>query len=133
MVSWRNEEPVAKAFVVCRNGEEIDTLVASVTCYRDMFHGVAVYSVYTVDVEGHKSPLGIPARCPAGNADREAPVIVINSPVTSVMKELRCISGFLWLKTACPKLYPEHFTIGNREIKYGKSCRLNAGSELSSH
>jgi len=86
LVSWRNEEPAAKAFVVCRNGEEIDTLAAGVTCYRDMFHGVAVYSVYTVDVEGHKSPLGIPARCPAGNADREAPVIVINSPVTSVMK-----------------------------------------------
>ena len=72
--------------MVCRNGEEIDTLASDVNCYQDKFHGAASYTVYAVDIEGHKSPLGIPADCLAGSADREAPVIVINSPLTSIME-----------------------------------------------
>lgn len=85
-ISWRNEEPAVSSFVVCRNGEEIDTLASDVNCYQDKFHGAASYTVYAVDIEGHKSPLGIPADCLAGSADREAPVIVINSPLTSIME-----------------------------------------------
>ena len=59
---------------------------SDVNCYQDKFHGAASYTVYAVDIEGHKSPLGIPADCLAGSADREAPVIVINSPLTSIME-----------------------------------------------
>lgn len=86
LITWRNEDPGTEYFVVCRNGEEIASVPVGTLRYTDNFSGKALYSVYTVDTDGNKSPSGIPASCLAGNADNEAPVIVIPSPVTSVAK-----------------------------------------------
>ena len=86
LITWRNEEPGTEYFVVCRNGEEIASVPVGTTRYDDIFNGEALYSVYTVDTDGNKSPLGIPTACLAGGADNEAPVIVIPSPITSVTR-----------------------------------------------
>ena len=119
--------------MVCRNGEEIDTLASDVNCYQDKFHGAASYTVYAVDIEGHKSPLGIPADCLAGSADREAPVIVINSPLTSIMEGTPLHIRFQSLKIGYRNLYPGYFTIGEQERKCGKKYHLSTGPEVSSH
>lgn len=86
LITWRNEEPGTDYFVVCRNNEEIASVPVGITRYTDSFNGKASYSVYTVDTDGNKSPLGIPTSCLAGNADNEAPIIVIPSPLTSVAR-----------------------------------------------
>lgn len=83
-ISWQNEDPATERFVVCRNGEEIATLPAHVTTYKDVFDGKAVYSLYVVDTDGHQSPRGIPSTCWAGASDRGAPVVILTSPVTSL-------------------------------------------------
>lgn len=86
LVTWRNEEPGTAYFVVCRNGKEIASVPRETTRHLDNFNEKASYSVYAVDTDGNKSPLGIPASCWAGSADNEAPIIIIPSAVTSVAK-----------------------------------------------
>lgn len=84
LVTWRNEEPGADIFVVCRDGKEIASLPISANQYVDTFNGKASYTVYVIDTDGNRSLPSIPYYCLAGDADNEAPVIVNPSPVTSV-------------------------------------------------
>lgn len=84
LVTWRNEEPGADIFVVCRDGKEIASLPVSANQYVDTFNGKASYTVYVIDTDGNRSLPSIPYYCLAGDADNEAPVIVNPSPVTSV-------------------------------------------------
>ena len=86
VVTWKNEEPGAEYFVVCRNGEELATLPVDVLSYKDNFDGKASYSVYVIDSDGNKSVPGIPYSCLAGDADSVPPTIIVTSPVTSVFK-----------------------------------------------
>ena len=85
-ISWRNEEPAVSSFVVCRNGEEIDTLASDVNCYQDKFHGAASYTVYVVDIEGHKALWEyLPIVWP-GVLTGKLRLLWINSPLTSIME-----------------------------------------------
>lgn len=86
IITWKNEEPGAEFFVVCRNGKELATLPIDTLSYKDNYNGQASYSVYVIDTDGNKSTMGIPYSCLAGNADNTAPVIIVTSPVTSIFK-----------------------------------------------
>ena len=44
LVTWRNEEPGADIFVVCRDGKEIASLPISANQYVDTFNGKASYN-----------------------------------------------------------------------------------------
>ena len=84
LVTWRNEEPGADIFVVCRDGKEIASVPVSANQYVDTFNGKASYTVYVIDTDGNRSLASIPSYCLAGDADDEAPIIINPSPVTSV-------------------------------------------------
>ena len=86
IVSWRNEEPGLEHFVVCRDGVEIASVPADVTSFADQFDGKATYSVYVVDTDGNRSPLGIPSTCMAGNSDVESPILIVTSPLSTIVK-----------------------------------------------
>lgn len=85
VISWLNEDPATKNFVIYRNGIEIATVSASVTNYHDQYDGLASYTVLVIDTDGQRSPKGIPSTCQAGSSDQIAPVIVFTSPATSLM------------------------------------------------
>lgn len=86
IITWKNEEPGAAFFVVCRNGEELATLPANSLSYKDNYNGKASYSVYVIDTDGNRSVMGISCSCLAGNADNVSPAIIVTSPITSIFK-----------------------------------------------
>ena len=63
LVTWRNEEPGADIFVVCRDGKEIASLPISANQYVDTFNGKASYTVYVIDTDGNRSLASIPYYC----------------------------------------------------------------------
>lgn len=77
--------------------------------------------------------LGIPADCLAGSADREAPVIVINSPLTSIMEGTPLHIRFSVVENRLPEFVSGIFHYRRTGEKVWKKYHLSTGPEVSSH
>jgi hypothetical protein len=85
IITWKNEEPNAVGFNVSRDGRKLNrTPLHFLThSFTDKGSGTFHYAVTAVNSEGIESPGSVPTACPAGNADRTPPRIVLISPPTS--------------------------------------------------
>ena len=94
IIRWEDDFQVARSYDILRNGKKINKLPIWSSGrwgqFEDTFDGKAIYQVTARGVinnwwqteEGNRS---IPMSCLAGNADRQAPHIVVISPPKSVL------------------------------------------------
>lgn len=86
VISWKNQEPAIDYFKIYRNKQEIGTAKGTARTFHDTFDGEASYSVLSIDTDGNASLHGIPDQCFAGGADVEPPLIILTSPITSIIE-----------------------------------------------
>ena len=84
VITWRNEERDVTGFHVYRDGQKLtsEPLDATAARFEEKFNGVCSYRVSALNARGEESPLSVKAAVAAGQADREAPRVVVISPPT---------------------------------------------------
>lgn len=84
---WQTDNPNIRGFFIYRDGKKINTelLPAHARQYEDKADGQHAYEVHPVCWGNDAELPSISVPCLAGNADKEAPQIVVISPPTSVL------------------------------------------------
>jgi hypothetical protein len=87
LIQWRNPQVNVVAFNVYRDGEKINDvpLGAGTRSYTDRADGVFEYTVTAIGDGAAESPHSVAYKCLAGDADDEAPLVVVISEPVSVM------------------------------------------------
>lgn len=85
VITWANEETNILGFNVYRGTTKLNTslLGSTVTSYSDSANGTYSYTVTAVNTASQESPKSVPSVCKAGNADTDAPNVVVVSAPTS--------------------------------------------------
>lgn len=95
ILRWQDDYQSAASYHIYRNGQRITKLPVWASgdggVYEDVFDGAAVYQIQSNSKPGawqdrSESPLSVPARCLAGNADTTPPQIVVISPPRSALR-----------------------------------------------
>jgi Carbohydrate binding module (family 6)/Glycosyl hydrolase family 67 N-terminus len=86
VIYWSNNEPNCKGFHIYADGKKINSklLSSSDSSFTHGANGFIKYHVTVVSADGTESELSPSVQCYTGNADTEAPRIVIVSPPSSV-------------------------------------------------
>ncbi|AQQ70598.1 Arabinoxylan arabinofuranohydrolase precursor [Limihaloglobus sulfuriphilus] len=86
LIQWRNRQDNVIAFNVYRDGEKVNEvpLGADTRSYTDRADGVFEYTVTAIGDAAAESPHSVASKCLAGDADDEAPLVVVISEPVSV-------------------------------------------------
>lgn len=88
VITWKNEEGSIQGFNVYRGAIKLNgsLLSAATISYTDTVNGTYSYTVTAVNTGGQESSKSVPSSCKAGNADTDAPnVVVISAPTSSAV------------------------------------------------
>ncbi len=94
LITWKNEEKNAKGFNIYRDSVKInDEMINAETLNLvDKSNGDFEYTVTAIDKNGKESPRSVPAKCSAGDADNNSPlVVVISEPISAAKGQSRDI------------------------------------------
>jgi len=86
-LSWTNNEPELSGTEVYRNGEKIAEVNKDKNQFKDIFHGEAIYQLKAIRTGGQSGDFSASVKCYAGNADKEAPKIIVVSPPKAIVQE----------------------------------------------